>query len=318
MAIKIALILSIVLQFAAAIIALSLTKRTKTNIAWWLISIGFLFMAFRRVFELFQVYDVANRLTSLLLSSWIGVLISVIMLLSLMFIKRIFNIQKQLDDLRKTNEARVLSAIIKTEETERQNFAKELHDGLGPLLSSVKMAISSVNTFESTKREVLVNAEKLIDESIQSLKEVSNKLSPHILNNFGLRKAMKSFIVKLQILKSPLIHFNSNIENQRFSYNIEVVLYRVMCELIANTLKHAHANNIYMDLLVDQQSIHLKYIDDGIGFDAEKNNLIQKGFGFSNISSRITSLNGNFDVYSKIGEGVQVQVLINLEGYAKN
>jgi signal transduction histidine kinase len=146
MTLKIALILSFVLQFAAAIIAFSLTKRTRTNIAWWLISFGFLLMAIRRIFEFFQLSDPGSRLFTGMLSTWTGVLISVLMLGSLIFIKRIFNIQKRMDDLRKANESRVLSAIMRTEENERLNFAKELHDGLGPLLSSVKMAVSSAHT----------------------------------------------------------------------------------------------------------------------------------------------------------------------------
>jgi len=308
MLIKVALVLSVVLQFSAAIIAMTLIKRTRTNIAWWLISGGFLLMAIRRVFEILQVYDSNSELITGLLSSWTGVLISIIMLLSLIFIKRIFNIQKQINDLRKQNETRVLSAILKTEENERQHFAKELHDGLGPLLSSVKMAISASGNYN---KKVLDNAEKLIDESITTLKDISNKLSPHVLLNFGLLKAVKSFINKLQKIEDPTINLNSNIENKRFSYNIEVVLYRIICELISNTLIHANAHNVYVDLLADEKSISLKYIDDGIGFDVKQveNDLI--GMGYSNIKSRIKSLNGTYDFFSKPDEGVHVNVQIN-------
>jgi signal transduction histidine kinase len=216
MAIKIALILSVVLQFGAAIIALSLTKRTKTNIAWWLISFGFLLMAFRRLFEVLEVYEVDYNFTMQLISSWTGVFISVIMLLSLAFVRRIFNIQQQLDEIRKQNETRVLSAIIKTEETERQHFAKELHDGLGPLLSSVKMAISLKRKQDPSHDKIIANAEKLIDESVKTLKEISNKLSPHILNNFGLHKSIHSFIGKLNIIEKPKIILNSNINGTAF------------------------------------------------------------------------------------------------------
>ena len=308
MLIKLALVLSVVLQFSAAIIAMTLIKRTRTNIAWWLISGGFLLMAIRRVFEILQVYDSNSELITGLLSSWTGVLISIIMLLSLIFIKRIFNIQKQINDLRKQNETRVLSAILKTEENERQYFAKELHDGLGPLLSSVKMAISASGNYN---KKLLDNAEKLIDESITTLKDISNKLSPHVLLNFGLFKAVKSFINKLQKIGDPTIKLNSNIENKRFSYNIEVVLYRIICELISNTLIHANARNVYIDLLADEKSISLKYIDDGIGFDVKQveNDLI--GMGYSNIKSRIKSLNGTFNFFSKPDEGVRVDVQIN-------
>ena len=101
MSLKIALILSVILQFSTAIIALSLIRRTRTNIAWWLISAGFFLMAIRRLFELLEIFDAGQKITSSLLNSWIGVMISVVMLISLSFIKRIFNIQKRFDELKK-------------------------------------------------------------------------------------------------------------------------------------------------------------------------------------------------------------------------
>ncbi len=312
MSLKIALILSVVLQFAAAAIALSLLKRTRTNIAWWLISLGFLLMAIRRVFEVMEVYNPENDISSGLLNSWTAVLISVFMLLSLIFIKRIFNIQKQIDDLRRQNESRVLSAILKTEEKERQHFAKELHDGLGPLLSSVKMTISASSYMKGDNKQALANAEKLIDESIATLKDISNKLSPHILINFGLQKAVKSFINRLQIIGDPIIRLNSNLGEQRFAYNLEVVLYRVICELLSNTLRHAGAHNVYIDLIADEESITLKYIDDGIGFDVAKEEKKLSGLGYSNMKSRIKSLNGTFQVFSAPGEGIRVDIQISL------
>lgn len=313
MSLKIALILSVVLQFAAATIAMSLIKRTKTNIAWWLISAGFLLMAIRRVLEILEVFDPENDFNNGLVSSWTAVFISVIMLLSLVFIKRIFNIQKQLEKLRKQNEARVLSAILKTEENERQHFAKELHDGLGPLLSSVKMAISSSSYIEHENKTVLQNAEKLIDESISSLKDISNNLSPHVLLDFGLFKALKSFINRLKIIGDPIIKLNSNIGNKRFSFNIEVVLYRVISELLSNTLKHARAHNVYIDLMADQKTINLKYIDDGIGFDVNSEENKLTGMGYSNMKSRIKSLNGTYKIFSEPDEGIRVDIIISLE-----
>ncbi|MGV8114437.1 MAG: sensor histidine kinase [Lentimicrobium sp.] len=312
MTLKIALILSFVLQFAAAIIAFSLTKRTRTNIAWWLISFGFLLMAIRRIFEFFQLSDPGSRLFTGMLSTWTGVLISVLMLGSLIFIKRIFNIQKRMDDLRKANESRVLSAIMRTEENERLNFAKELHDGLGPLLSSVKMAVSSAHTRNNNpqNKEVMIHAEKLIDESITSLKEISNKLSPHVLNNFGLKKAVKSFITHMAPVDNLNINFDSNLGEKRYPYNTEVVLYRVICELINNSLKHAEARNIYITLMDEADGIRLDYLDDGIGFDSKILDIGEKGMGFANIRSRIKSLKGTIEIYSVPNEGVRVNVII--------
>lgn len=311
MFIKVALILSVILQFVTAIIALTLIKRTRNNIAWWLISGGLLLMAFRRVFEILQVYDSSSKIITGLLSSWAGVLISIIMLISLIFIKRIFDIQKQIDNLRKQNESRILSAILKTEEKERQHFSKELHDGLGPMLSSVKMAISTSR--HKNKPSLLENAENLIDDSINILKTISNNLSPHILVNYGLLKAIKSFISKLNVLDEVKINLNSNIENQRFSFNIEVVLYRVLCELISNTIRHAKAKNAHIDLLVNEQYIIIKYMDDGIGFDTAKVQKEMKGMGYSNIQTRIKSLSGTINFFSKPNEGVYINIQIPIK-----
>ncbi len=313
MPIKIALIISVIIQFVTAFIAISLIRRTRSNVAWWLISIGFLLMAIRRLFELMQVYESESRVINGLLSSWTGVIISLIMLISLIFIKRIFNIQKRIDNLRKENESRILSAIIKTEEIEKQKFAKELHDGLGPLLSSVKMAISSISKNpEKSDKKVIDNTEKLIDESIITIKEISNNLSPHILNNFGILKAVNSFISKLQVNDKPKIIFNSNLNEKRFNYNIEVVLYRVICELLINSLKHASANNISIDLILDKGNLTLEYFDDGIGFDPDELLKENIGMGYSNIQSRIKSLNGIYKIVSRANEGVNVTISVNI------
>ena len=315
MPIKIALILSVILQFATATIAISLIKRTRTNIAWWLISLGFLLMAIRRLFELFQVYGTENNIVNSLANSWIGVFISILMLISLSFIKRIFNIQKRFQELKRKNEARVFSAIIRTEENQKQRFAKELHDGLGPLLSSVKMAISSVVKNQSIEKsaKILANAENLIDESISTVKEISYNLSPHVLNNFGLLKAVKSFINKLQINDLPKIVVNSNITDKRFLYNIETVVYRVICELLTNTIMHANAQNIYLDILTDANTLNIKYMDDGKGFEFSGDANEQYGLGLTNIESRIKSVHGSCQIYSKPGEGFNINIVINTD-----
>ncbi|PLX23974.1 MAG: two-component sensor histidine kinase [Salinivirgaceae bacterium] len=312
MVIKLALTLSVILQFATAIVALSLIKRTRANIAWWLISLGFLLMAFRRLFELYQVYDTENFFINDLTNSWIGVFISFVMLLSLSFIRRIFNIQKRLDELKKANEAKVFSAIVKTEENQKQQFSKELHDGLGPLLASVKMSLSAMNqgdsaTFNAT---ILKNAEHQIDESIRTVKEISNSLSPHVLNNFGLQKAIKSFITNLQLIDNPNISFNHNIQNERFPYNIETVAYRVVCELFFNSLKHAEAQNIYLDIFYDEPILNIKYMDDGKGFRHDEEPRENYGMGLTNIQSRVKSVNGNIQIYSAPDQGFNMSIVI--------
>lgn len=311
MPIKIALIISVLLQCSAAVIAVTLIKRTRTNIAWWLISAGFLLMAIRRVMELAQFLNNVTNDSSTLLRSWIGVFISVFMLLSLVFIKRIFNIQKQIDGLQKENEAKILTAIIKTEEKERQRFAKELHDGLGPLLSSIKMAFSALTRKIPPEKDskLIANTNKLIDESIVTIKEISNNLSPHVLNNFGLAKAIEHFVSNVTIPESPTISFSHNLNHPNLPQNTEIVIYRVICELVTNSIKHAHAKNITIDLVDEKHTLTMEYFDDGVGLNPEKIKDIQ-GMGFSNIFSRVKSVNGEITISGEPGMGFYATLII--------
>jgi len=313
MSLHLALIVSVIIQFVTAVIALTLIRKTRNNIAWWLISFALVLMAIRRVIELFNVFAPGGDYGQInLLNSWIGIAISVVMLISLAYIKRIFNILERFEELKKQNEARVFSAILRTEEEQKMKFSKELHDGLGPLLSAIKMSLSGIKPDEATEgnEKILKNAELLIDESIYTIKEISNNLSPHILNKFGLQKAVKSFIQKLPRDNTPDISFNTNLEEERFSYNIETIVYRIVCELITNTLKHAEASNIFLDLYVEDRVLKIKYMDDGKGFEYEENLAQNLGLGLTNIQSRIKSVRGTSRIYSRPGEGFNMEIEI--------
>lgn len=312
MTITVALIIAVIFQFVAAFIAISLIRYTKYNFSWVLISIAFLLMAVRRLIELMQVLNSDLAAVKSVHMSWIAVVISVFVLAGLIYIRRIFLHQRKLDDLRKENESRVLSAIIRTEENERQLFAKELHDGLGPLISSIKMAVSALipERNKTKNKKILDITHKLIEESISTIKEISNKLSPHVLNNFGLLKAVNSFIGKLDFSETLRINVRSNIEDLRFEYNVEVILYRVICELISNTIEHADATEINIGLNYDRQILTLDYSDNGKGFDPGTILNGQTGMGYVNIQSRIKSIHGNISVKSNMDQGMCVHIFV--------
>ncbi|MEA3494517.1 MAG: ATP-binding protein, partial [Bacteroidota bacterium] len=312
MLIQFALIISVLLQFGAFFITISLIQRTKFNISWIMISIGFFLMAIRRLGELICVIDPESNIISLPINSWIAILISVLMFVASIFIRQIFNLQGKINKLRKENEAKVLSAIIKTEEKERQKFAKEIHDGLGPILSSIKMAISAINksTLSKTNEEIFDKTENSVDNAIISVKEISNKLSPHILERFGLEKAIKTFTDTIVTGKNLKIIHVFNLNEKRFNYNIEVILYRIIGELISNTLKYASASEIEISLFSYEDKLEMFYSDNGIGFDLKK--IEKKGLGLSNINSRIKSLDGKIEMHSKPKQGFFLKIVLPL------
>ncbi|MCQ2959847.1 MAG: histidine kinase [Bacteroidales bacterium] len=316
MLIFIALILSVVFQLTASIIAVSLIKRTRYNIAWILLSIGFSLMAVQQMSDLLYIFyhlqysKDASEFS--VIRNWTNVLISLLLFVGTIFIKKLFNYTRKMENLAKQNESLVFSAIVKTEENERQMFAKELHDGLAPILSSVKMAFSALNKdiVTESNKQILLKTNFAIDEAIITIKEISNKLSPHILSNFGLERAVKSFLDTVMIKQHAEVDYNSNLGAARFDFNIEAVLYRVVCELITNTLRHSNAQHIVIKLQKENDELCLKYSDDGVGFDVKK--LPIKGMGISNIESRVKSINGVFSIVSSPNNGMSVSIQVRL------
>lgn len=304
---NIAIIFSVFVQLVATILAIRLIKVTKYNVSWILISIGLLIMAIRRVFEFLPFIDKTLSETMMVVNSWLGVIISVLMVVGIFFIGKIFNYLKKIEEARLQSEKKVLNAIILTEESERKRLAKDLHDGLGPLLSSVKMSVSALSSEKNanTHKSILDNAIYSVNESINSLKEISNNLSPHILDNFGLVSAIRSFASKIEQTGKIKIGFRTNLKEQRFESNIEVILYRAVCELINNTIKHAKATKILIGLDLEDQHLTVLFQDDGIGFNLEETLLSNKGgMGLHNIRSRISSINGDFTIESQPDEGI--------------
>jgi signal transduction histidine kinase len=312
----IALVLSIILQLLAAIFALRLMRVTKYRVSWVLISAGFTLLAIKRAIKLIQFLQDDYSFYFRMADDWLSVLISIFFLGGVVFIGEIFYALKRSEIERNRSEKRLLNAIIQTEEKEKKRFAKDLHDGLGPLLSTVKMMISSlINTDSDNKnKEILQNTSLVINEAISSIKEISNNLSPHVLSNFGLISAIKGFAGKVNEAKSINIQLSGNLkESERFDHHAELILYRSVCELINNTIKHAAAKNIYIDITKYIKTITIHYTDDGIGFDSENQTNEHHGMGMSNISSRVKTLNGVFVLNSVPGEGVSALIKIRLK-----
>jgi signal transduction histidine kinase len=294
----------------AAIIAVSLISRTKYNISWILISSGFVLMSVSRLIEFSSIFWETSIVEKEHVDNWIGIFVSVLMLVGLIFIRRIFNFQARIDEIRKNSEARLLSAIIQGEERARQAIARDLHDGLGPLLSSIKMIISATDLekIDQNNRKIIERSCLVTDEAIVSLKEISNHLSPHLLKNYGFTKAIETFAGQLFENSKVKFQMVTNTENKRFNYDLEISLYRIVTELLNNSAKHANAKNIKLEIFEKRNFIQLEYKDDGIGFSMENyhNESGYKGMGLENIRSRIKSLKGQFFINTEPGKGITV------------
>lgn len=218
--------------------------------------------------------------------------------------------------IRQQTERKILNAVINAEERERKRFATDLHDSIGPLLSSINLYLSSLPkvSSEEDKENIIQASVDAANEALISIKEISNNLSPHILNDFGLEKAIRSFTNKINMSQSIAISFYAENMEERLNHQVEVVVFRVINELINNTIKHAKASSIEINLAREGNLLSLIYIDDGVGFDAKKINAgTSAGMGLYNVLSRIRSLNGSHKIKSNPKRGgMMAMVDINL------
>ncbi len=217
---------------------------------------------------------------------------------------------------RKEIEKRILGAIIDTEERERERFAKDLHDGLGPLLSTIKLYANELGSNSITKqdrRKYIQQMNEMIDDAINSTRSISNNLTPHVISKYGLVKAINSFIKKINTIHKIDIHFKAVDADRKYNRTIELVFFRVITELINNTVKHASADNINIILEVINNKLILSYRDDGIGFDPEEAiKRSPEGIGLKNIKSRVESVNGSVNFYNHEGIGTNIKIKVNL------
>lgn len=309
----IALVISIVLQIIAASVALSFMKLTKYRLSWILLSLAFVFMAVRKIIQFFEFFRGTPSVTWQMIDEWTGVLISFLIIFGVILIREIFFSLKRAETDRTRTEKRVLNAIISTEENERRRFAKDLHDGLGPILSTVKMSLSSLTPRISDSSGVVIlnNTNHLVNEAISTIKDISNNLSPHVLTNFGLASAISAFTSKINQTKAIEIDFKSNMEDVRLENDKEVVIYRAACELINNSIRHSGASRIEIELNKNEKIVTLQFYDNGRGFDTSSLSLEDnKGMGLSNIETRVKTVEGVFILESTPGKGTSALIKV--------
>ncbi len=313
---KFALLLSMLFQVIATVLAISLIRRTRFNISWILISGAFILMALRRLFDFSGLFWETELFPKEEVNGWIGVLISVFIFVGVIFIKKIFNLQDEIEKLRQENEKNILSAIINTEEKARQSFARELHDGMGPVLSSIKMTLSAVNKENLTEvnRKIIEASHKAASNSIITLKEIANNLSPHLLTNYGLKQALDAVASQLFTEENIGYDFDFQIDETKLSEEMNINFYRIISELLNNSFIHASPQKVYLEIKEKDTFVHLRYMDDGKGFDYDliKKNIQNKGMGLNNIISRTKSLNGLYTIVTAPGHGFLIEFFFPL------
>ena len=216
---------------------------------------------------------------------------------------------------RKAMQNKIISTVIKTEEKERKRFAADLHDELGPVLATIKLytdLLKSKPIDDQKSVELIKNIDELTELSISTTKDLQNQITPSILHEFGLATAIQEFCNYINKTKSIKIDIKVDEYLPIKEKIIETILFQVTKELVHNTLKHASAQNIKIEIKVLNNQLILYYKDNGAGFDFNKKIENKHGLGLNNIVNKIKTIKGKCDFNSRPNKGMFVLITIKL------
>ncbi|MBL0200009.1 MAG: hypothetical protein IPP81_07490 [Chitinophagaceae bacterium] len=216
----------------------------------------------------------------------------------------------QIIQLEKDKQLLAIDAMLKGQEEERSRLAKDLHDGLGGMLSGVKLSFVNMKENLIMDAESVTSFEKSIlqlDNTIAELRKVAHNLMPEALVKFGLKNAILDFCNSMQLSSKTKIIFEQLGTERLLSNTADLYIYRIVQELINNAIKHADADQILVQLTKTNDKVLLTVEDDGKGFNPE---LIRsaKGIGLKNIQQRVDYLKGKIDIASQAAEGTSVNI----------
>lgn len=211
--------------------------------------------------------------------------------------------------LQKEQKLKASESIIQGQEEERQRIARDLHDGLGGLLSGLKLTLNTMDgnvILSESSVDTFHKALGQLDLAISEMRKVAHNMMPEALINFGLDDTLSDFASSLSENTPLTVHYQSY-GYRSMSQQTEITLYRIVQEAVNNVLKHADADDVFIQLDQDKDHVTLTIEDNGRGFEVDKPSA---GIGLKNIQNRVAYLNGEIDISSTPGQGTILVIQI--------
>jgi two-component system NarL family sensor kinase len=211
--------------------------------------------------------------------------------------RKVIRYQLRLQRMEQDQQKMLLNASIRLQEEERQRIAADLHDDAGPLLATARLYLNEnlVNLDKTTQLQSIYNAKQIIDDTIQLIRNISHSLMPPTLKNFGLESAVNDLFQKISGSGSMNASSRFHDYRERLQPENELIIFRVIQELVNNILKHSNASFIHLTQNTSANKFFIRLHHDGRGItqtDFEKLNKSNVGLGLKNIQSRLKVLHG--------------------------
>lgn len=240
-----------------------------------------------------------------------------VLLVVIFILINVRNRNKLLRHQRKANEAAIqhqkelLHATITSQEEERKRIGSDLHDEVGSALSTLRMYIQKFTDENGTMKanEFGTKSKSMIDGIITNTRNISHDLSPITGGAYGIMDALEDLCSQVNLAGKPEISLSATREDllSQLDLNHALALYRVIRELVKNTITHAQAGSILIDITESNGQFLITYKDDGKGMNQP---MRHKGMGLTNIESRLTMIGANYTINTAPGKGFEMSISI--------
>ncbi len=223
--------------------------------------------------------------------------------------------QQRINELETEKQLAATEAVLKGEEQERTRLAKDLHDGLGGMLSGIKYTLTDMKgnlIMTPENAQAFERGMDMLDSSIREMRRVAHNMMPEGLVKFGLDTALRDFCNDIHKSGALQVRYQSiGLESVTIEPTRSVTIYRIVQELLNNAMKHAAATNVLVQVSCNDGVLSVTVEDDGKGLDK---NLLQRpsGIGWLNIQNRVEFLKGKWDVESEPGKGTSVHIELSV------
>ena len=250
------------------------------------------------------------------------ILITIFLIILVLIYRRNLNRKRQLiekdaelkaqriSELEKEKKLTATQAILVGEEKERKRLARDLHDGLGGMLSVVKLNFLNMKgnaVIQETDVLVFNKALEMLDDSIVELRRVAHNLMPESLIRYGLNAALTDYCRSIEMVQ---LHFFG--EEEFLPEQYKVASFRIIQELVNNSIKHAAAGEINVQVIIELNRMNIVVHDNGKGFDPTSIDFTQTT-GLNSIRMRVEALNGTMDLLSQPGQGTEVEINFTMD-----
>jgi signal transduction histidine kinase len=239
------------------------------------------------------------------------ILASAILLFFNTYQKRLLKKELEINRIKTRQQEEILANTVLSQEKERKRIAQDLHDGVGAMLSVVKLNIAMVERKSDTSasKEIARETKSYLDEVILQVRRISRALLPPSLEKLGLAAAVEELVnwvnksdqVEVVIWKTDYVY--------RFDGKKEMAVFRIIQELLNNALKHAQATQIVIKMRFSSAGLAVSVCDNGVGFEIKSN--AKTGLGLKNLESRTQILNARIKLHSAPGKGTSAVLFLN-------